>query len=145
MTYFLPSVPLNNTYEAYELLEFYNGTDYRDLDIELATQNTFSNYTNEINLVMNNTIGTPAQMLEGPLYTTGPLPTGPEPATFVLVGAALIGIGWSWRRRIRKPGSCHARLPLHAPVSPATRGALARTQAPFQYPRTELTNGVVRC
>ena len=55
MTYFLPSVPLNNTYEAYELLEFYNGTDYRDLDIELATQNTFSNYTNEINLVMNNT------------------------------------------------------------------------------------------
>jgi hypothetical protein len=47
--------------------------------------------------------GTPAQMLEGPLYfDNGPAPVAPEPATFVLVGAALIGIGWSWRRQTRK-------------------------------------------
>jgi PEP-CTERM motif len=45
----------------------------------------------------------PAQMLEGPLYfDPGPKPVAPEPATFVLVGAALIGIGWSWRRQTRK-------------------------------------------
>jgi hypothetical protein len=51
----------------------------------------------------NQSKGTPAQMLEGPLYTTGPIGTGPEPATFVLVGTALVGIGWTRRRRIGKP------------------------------------------
>jgi hypothetical protein len=50
---------------------------------------------------------TPAQMLEGPMYfDNGPKPVAPEPATFVLVGAALIAIGWSWRRQIRKPRPC---------------------------------------
>jgi len=53
--------------------------------------------------------GSPAQMLEGPLYfDNGPTPIAPEPATFVLVGVALIGAGWFWRRRMRKPGSCAA-------------------------------------
>ncbi len=48
--------------------------------------------------------GTPAQMLEGPLYFDyGPQPITPEPATLILVGAALVGIGWSWRRQLRKP------------------------------------------
>ena len=56
----------------------------------------------------NQKLGTAAQMLEGPLYTTGPQPLGPEPATFVLVGTALIAIGWSWRRRMRKPASGRA-------------------------------------
>jgi len=57
---------------------------------------------------VNESKGTPAQMLEGPLYTTGPQPLGPEPATFILVGTALIGIGWSWRRQTRKRASCRA-------------------------------------
>lgn len=40
---------------------------------------------------------TPAQMLEGPVFFDGgPSPT-PEPATYALVGAALIGL--CWRRR----------------------------------------------
>ena len=52
---------------------------------------------------------TPAQMLEGPMFfDNGPKPVAPEPATFVLVGGALIGLGWSWRRRMRKPGSRRA-------------------------------------
>jgi hypothetical protein len=47
--------------------------------------------------------GTPAQMLEGPLYLdNGPKPIAPEPATLILVGTALIGIGWIGRRRIGK-------------------------------------------
>jgi len=51
--------------------------------------------------------GTPAQMLEGPLYfDNGPTPVAPEPATLVLVGAALIGIGWNWRRRILRRRCC---------------------------------------
>ncbi len=56
----------------------------------------------------NESKGTPAQMLEGPLYTTGPIGTGPEPATFVLVGSALVGIGWIGRRRIGKPARWRA-------------------------------------
>jgi hypothetical protein len=55
--------------------------------------------------------GTPAQMLEGPLFTDGgptPLSTeggesaSPEPATCTLAGLALIGIGL-WGRRVRRP------------------------------------------
>lgn len=42
--------------------------------------------------------GTPAQMLEGPVFTDGgPSPT-PEPATYGLAGAALIGLAWRRRR-----------------------------------------------
>ena len=52
--------------------------------------------------------GTPAQMLEGPLYTTGPIGTGPEPATFVLVGTALLCIGWIGRRRFGRPSRSRA-------------------------------------
>ena len=45
--------------------------------------------------------GAQVQMLEGPLFTDGgPVPI-PEPATYVLVGAALIGIG-VWSRRAMK-------------------------------------------
>jgi len=48
--------------------------------------------------------GTPAQMLEGPKFDTGPGQI-PEPATFLLAGGALLGLGWSRRRLIgRKPG-----------------------------------------
>ncbi|HEV3199674.1 MAG TPA: hypothetical protein VGZ73_17340 [Bryobacteraceae bacterium] len=49
--------------------------------------------------------GTPAQMLEGPLFTDGgptpaPFDPAPEPATCTLAGLALIGIGL-WGRRAR--------------------------------------------
>jgi hypothetical protein len=54
--------------------------------------------------------GTPAQMLEGPLYfDNGPQPTIPEPATLILAGTALLGIGWSWRRRLCKPATIGRR------------------------------------
>ena len=47
--------------------------------------------------------GTPAQMLEGPIFRDGgpspvPDPQTPEPATCVLAGVALVGIGLSRRR-----------------------------------------------
>lgn len=42
--------------------------------------------------------GTPAQMLEGPVFSDGgPSPT-PEPATYGLAGVALIGLAWRRRR-----------------------------------------------
>jgi hypothetical protein len=68
-------------------------------------------YTNNAYVYINWTDGdgSPAQMLEGPLYfDNGPKPIVPEPATFVLVGVALIGASWSWRRRVRKSGSSAA-------------------------------------
>jgi|SRR5271157_147633 len=77
-----------------------------------------SNWSDDANVYVNwstslsstgQVIITPAQMLEGPIFQdNGPPAIAPEPATFILVGAALIAIGWSWRRRSRKHFSCRA-------------------------------------
>ncbi len=45
--------------------------------------------------------GHAVQMLAGPRYGTGPVPAVPEPATLVLVGAALIGMAEFRRRKKR--------------------------------------------
>jgi hypothetical protein len=88
----------------------------------LAWANTYENlltlYTpntsNDANVYYNYQLTNPnilAQMLEGPVFPdNGPPPIStPEPATFVLVGMALVGIGWSGRRRLaRKLGSGRA-------------------------------------
>jgi len=44
--------------------------------------------------------GTLVQMLEGPLYTTGPQGITPESSTFVLAGVALLALGRPARRKL---------------------------------------------
>ena len=46
----------------------------------------------------SNGSGTPAQMLEGPIFTDGGPCPAPEPASCALVGAVLIGLAWHRRR-----------------------------------------------
>jgi hypothetical protein len=79
----------------------------------LLKQFSPNNWSDDANVYVNWSVSgstvTPAQMLEGPVFQdNGPKQVAPEPATFVLVGTALIAIGWSWRRQIRKPHPCRA-------------------------------------
>jgi len=54
-----------------------------------------------LSYVYNNTslTGAPAQMLIGPMFDDGGPQPNPEPSTLVLVGGALLGLGWQARRK----------------------------------------------
>jgi len=62
-----------------------------------------------INVSLGN--GNPAQMLEGPAFASDGGPQAqPEPATFVLAGTALVGLGLARRRKLVKLGNGSANL-----------------------------------
>jgi hypothetical protein len=60
------------------------------------------NTSNDAFVYQNWDASGPAQMLEGPMYNDGGPTPGPEPATCLLTGAALVALGWFGRSRGRK-------------------------------------------